>query len=91
MFLVEDPTLFHEIAPSFRTFLKGVVLALDAGKQSDQFFRRVAYDTVDINQTLVRVVDHTTDMRIGLSQSEEQGTAPDKGLHIGCHFRDIFW
>ena len=87
--LVEYPSLFHEIVPSFRTFLKGVVFALDAGKQSDQFFRRVAYDAVDIHQALVRVVDHATDMRIGLSQSEEQGAAPDKGFHIGFHFRDI--
>ena len=38
-----------QIVPSFRTFLKGVVFALDAGKQSDQFFRRVAYDAVDIH------------------------------------------
>jgi hypothetical protein len=28
-------------------------------------------------------------MRIGLSQSEEQGAAPDKGFHIGFHFCDI--
>ena len=87
---VEDPALFHEIVPSLCTSLKGVVFALDAGKQSDQFFRRVAYDTVDIHQALVRVVDHATDMRIGLSQSEEQGASPDKGFHIGFHFRDIF-
>ncbi len=88
--LVEYPSLFHEIVPSFRTFLQGVVFALDADEQSDQFFRRVAYDTVDIHQALVRVVDHATDMRIGLSQSEEQGASPDKGFHIGFHFRDIF-
>lgn len=88
--LVEYPSLFHEIVPFFCTFLKGVVLALDVGKQSDQFFRRVAYDAVDIHQALVRVVDHAMDMRIGLSQSEEQGAAPDKGFHIGFHFRDIF-
>ena len=87
---VEDPALFHEIVPSLCTSLKGVVFTLDAGKQSDQFFRRVAYDTVDIHQALVRVVDHATDMRIGLSQSEEQGASPDKGFHIGFHFRDIF-
>jgi len=90
MLLVEGPALFHEIVPSLRTSLKGVVFTLDAGKQSDQFFRRVAYDAVDIHQALVRVVDHATDMRIGLSQSEEQGAAPDKGFHIGLHFRDIF-
>ena len=88
--LIKAPAFFHEVAFSFLTSLKGVVLALDAGKQSDQFFRRVAYDTVDIHQALVRVVDHATDMRIGLSQSEEQGAAPDKGFHIGFHFRDIF-
>ena len=87
---VEDPALFHEIVPSLCTSLKGVVFTLDAGKQSDQFFRRVAYDTVDIHQALVRVIDHATDMRIGLSQSEEQGASPDKGFHIGFHFRDIF-
>lgn len=90
MLLVEYPLLFHEIVPSFRTFLKNVVLALDAGKQSDQFFRCVAYDAVDINQALVRVVDYAMDMRISLSQSKEQGAAPDKGFHIGFHFRDIF-
>ena len=87
--LVEYPSLFHEIVPSFRTFLQGVVFALDAGKQSDQFFRRVAYDAVDIHQALVRVIDHATDMRIGLSQSEERGAAPEKGFHIGFHFPDI--
>ena len=87
--LVEYPSLFHEIVPSLCTSLKGVVFALDADEQSDQFFRRVAYDAVDIHQALVRVIDHATDMRIGLSQSEEQGAAPDKGFHIGFHFRDI--
>ena len=87
--LVEYPSLFHEIVPSFRTFLQGVGFALDAGKQSDQFFRRVAYDAVDIHQALVRVIDHATDMRIGLSQSEERGAAPEKGFHIGFHFPDI--
>ena len=89
MLLVEGPALFHEIVPSLCTSLKGVVFALDAGKQSDQFFRRVAYDAVDIHQALVRVVDHATDMRIGLSQSEERGAAPEKGFHIGFHFPDI--
>ena len=86
---VEDPALFHEIVPSLCTSLKGVVFTLDAGKQSDQFFRRVAYDAVDIHQALVRVIDHATDMRIGLSQSEERGAAPEKGFHIGFHFPDI--
>lgn len=66
-------------------FAQGYVLILYPGKHSDQFFRGILDNTVNINQALVGVVDDTPDFRIGLSYSEEEGTATDKWFYIGIH------
>jgi hypothetical protein len=71
-------------------FFQCDVFLLYPGKHSDQLFRGFLDNTVDIDQALVRVVDDAADFRIGLSYSEEQGTAADERFYIRVHLSEVF-
>ena len=71
-------------------FVQGYILILYPGKHSYQLFRGVPDDTVDIDQALIGVVDDASDSRIGLSDSEEEGTTTYKRLYIGVHLPEVF-
>lgn len=80
----------HEVGFSLGMLAKGHIFVLYPGKHCDQLFRGLLDHTVDIDQALVGVVDDTADFRIGLSYSEEQGTAPDKRFDIRVHLSEVF-
>ena len=71
-------------------FAQGYILVLYPGKCSDQLFRRVFDDTININQGLVGVVDDAADMRISLSYSEEEGATSDKRFNVCIHLSEVF-
>ncbi len=71
-------------------FLQRDVFVLYPGKHFNKLLRGFLDDAVDIDQCLVGVVDDATDFRIGLSYSEEEGTATDKRLYIGIHLSEVF-
>lgn len=83
-------TFLHEVSPSSGMFFQCDVFLLYPGKHSDQLFRGFLDNPVDIDQALVGVVDDAADFRIGLSYSEEQGTAPDKRFYICIHLSEVF-
>lgn len=64
---VEECTFFHEVPPSVRMLLQSMVFSLDLVKFPDQFLVGILDDTVYVHQTLVGVIDHAADVRIGLS------------------------
>lgn len=86
---VEEPAFLHEIVFSLRMSFQGMVFLLDAGKCSNQRLVVILYDPVDIYQALVGIIDYATDLRIALSDSEEQGTATHERFHIGFHLSEI--
>ena len=81
---------FHEVSSSLGMFAQGNVLVLYPGKRSDQLFRGVPDNAIDIDQALVGVIDDAADFRIGLSYSEEEGTATDKRFYIRIHLSEVF-
>lgn len=80
----------HEVNPSSGMFFQCDVFLLYPGKHPDQLFRGFLDDAVDIDQALVGVIDNAADFRIGLSYSEEQGTATDKRFYIRVHLSEVF-
>ncbi len=83
-------TFLHEVGPSSGMFLQCDVFVLYSGKYLYKLLRRFLDDAVDIDQCLVGVVDDASDFRIGLSYSEEEGTAADKRFYIGIHLPEVF-
>ena len=69
-------------------FLQRDVFVLYPGKHFNKLLRGFLDDAVDIDQSLVGVVDDATDFRIGLSYSEEEGAATDKRFYIGIHLSE---
>ena len=83
-------TFLHEVDPSSGMFLQRDVFVLYPGKHFNKLLRGFLDDAVDIDQSLVGVVDDATDFRIGLSYSEEEGAATDKRFYIGIHLSEVF-
>ena len=72
-------TFLHEVDPSSGMFLQRDVFVLYPGKHFNKLLRGFLDDAVDIDQSLVGVVDDATDFRIGLSYSEEEAPPPTNG------------
>ena len=83
-------TFLHEVGFSSGMLLQCNVFVLYPGKHFDQLLRRFLDDAVDIDQCLVGVVDDASNFRIGLSYSEEEGTAADKRFYIRFHLFEVF-
>ena len=71
-------------------FLQCDVFVLYLGKYLYKLLRGFLDDAVNIDQCLVGVIDDATDFRIGLSYSEEEGTAADKRFYIRVHLFEVF-
>lgn len=87
---MEKRTYYNEGNPSSGMFLQRDVFVLYPGKHFNKLLRGFLDDAVDIDQSLVGVVDDATDFRIGLSYSEEEGAATDKRFYIGIHLSEVF-
>lgn len=83
-------TFLHEVGFSSGMFSQCDVFLLYPGKHPDQLFRGFLDDAVDIDQALVGIIDDAADFRIGLSYSEEQGTAADKRFYVCIHLPEVF-
>jgi len=58
-------------------------------KHSDQLFRGIPDDALNINQGSVGVVDDVADSRIGLSYSEKEGTPRQTAPHACPSVRSL--
>ena len=64
---VEECAFRHKVCPSVRMLRQGMVLSLDIPQLFDQLLGGVLDDTVHVYQAFVGVVDHATDIGMGLS------------------------
>ena len=83
-------TFLYEVGFSSGMFFQCDVFLLYPGKHPDQLFREFLDDAVDIDQALIGIIDDAADFRIGLSYSEEQGTAADKRFYVCIHLSEVF-
>lgn len=88
-FIVKGAFL-HEVGPSSGMFFQSDVFVLYPRKHPDQLLRGFLDNTIDIDQCLIGVVDDASDFRIGLSYSEEEGTATYKRFYIRVHLSEVF-